>query len=55
VSDRFVFPDVDLEATRDALGSMRDEPMAADLVIEELVNIVEPGLVRRPVRATSVS
>ena len=45
VSDRFVFPDVDLEATRDALGSMRDEPMAADLVIEELVNIVEPGLV----------
>jgi glutamate/tyrosine decarboxylase-like PLP-dependent enzyme len=45
VSDRRVFPDVDLEAMRVALGSMRDEPTAADVVIEELANIVEPALV----------
>jgi glutamate/tyrosine decarboxylase-like PLP-dependent enzyme len=45
VSDRFVFPDVDLDAVRAALGSMRDEPTMADAVIEELSTIVEPALV----------
>jgi hypothetical protein len=45
VSDQFVFPDFDLDAMHVALGSMRDEPVAADVVIEELANIVEPALV----------
>jgi glutamate/tyrosine decarboxylase-like PLP-dependent enzyme len=45
VADRLVFPDVDIDVVRAALGSMRDEPMAADVVIEELASIVEPALV----------
>jgi len=45
VSDRFVFPDVDVDAMRAAFGSMRDEPMTADVVIDELATIVEPALV----------
>jgi glutamate/tyrosine decarboxylase-like PLP-dependent enzyme len=45
VSDQLVFPEVNLDAMRVALGSMRDEPVAADVVIEDLANIVEPALV----------
>ena len=45
VSDQLVFPEVNLDAMRFALGSMRDEPVAADVVIEDLANIVEPALV----------
>jgi glutamate/tyrosine decarboxylase-like PLP-dependent enzyme len=40
-----VFPTADLEALRAALGSMRDEPTPANIVIEELASIVEPALV----------
>src|ERR1700722_20403021 len=45
VPGQFVFPHVDLEAMRAALGSMHHEPMTAGDVIEELASIVEPTLV----------
>jgi glutamate/tyrosine decarboxylase-like PLP-dependent enzyme len=45
VSDKLVFPEVNLDTMRVELGSMRDEPVAADVVIEDLANIVEPALV----------
>lgn len=40
-----VFPIVDLESLRDALGSMRDESIPADVVIGDLTNIIESALV----------
>jgi glutamate/tyrosine decarboxylase-like PLP-dependent enzyme len=41
-----VFPGgIDLETVRVALGSLADGPMPADLVIEELADVVEPALV----------
>jgi glutamate/tyrosine decarboxylase-like PLP-dependent enzyme len=45
VNDLPVFPTIDLDAMRTALGSIRDEPTPADVVIEELAAIVEPALV----------
>jgi glutamate/tyrosine decarboxylase-like PLP-dependent enzyme len=46
VGDRPVSPDdVDLEAMRAALGTMADAPMAAELVIDQLADAAEPGLV----------
>jgi glutamate/tyrosine decarboxylase-like PLP-dependent enzyme len=46
VGERPVFPSaVDLEVVRKALGSLRDGPTAAAVVVDELVNAVEPALV----------
>ena len=46
VDGRSVYPaDVDLDAMRAALGTMADEPMPAALVIDQLADAVEPGLV----------
>ena len=45
VNDLPVFPTIDLDAVRAALGSMCDESTPADVVIEELATIVEPALV----------
>ena len=43
---RPVFPvDVDMEAVRTALGSLRDGPTPARQVVDELADIVEPALV----------
>jgi glutamate/tyrosine decarboxylase-like PLP-dependent enzyme len=45
-ADRPVFPsDVDLDAVRSALGTVRDEPAPASQVLDELVAAVEPALV----------
>jgi glutamate/tyrosine decarboxylase-like PLP-dependent enzyme len=40
-----VFPSADLRAARDALGSLPDVPVPADVVVEELADIIEPTLV----------
>ena len=45
VAERPVFPSVDLEAVRAALGSLPDGPTPAVATVEELVRIVEPALV----------
>lgn len=45
VDELRVFPVVDLDAVREDLGSLLDEPTPADSVITELVRIVEPALV----------
>src|ERR1019366_4134194 len=45
VADLTAFPTADLGAVRTALGSMRDGPTPAEVVIEELATIVEPALV----------
>jgi glutamate/tyrosine decarboxylase-like PLP-dependent enzyme len=46
VAERPVFPrDVDLDALRAALGSLREEPTPARVVVDELAEIVEPALV----------
>jgi glutamate/tyrosine decarboxylase-like PLP-dependent enzyme len=45
-AERPVFPsDVDLDAVRAALGSLRDGPTPAPAVVDELADIVEPALV----------
>src|ERR1019366_6457956 len=45
VADQPVYPTFDLGAVRAALGSMRDEPAPAAVVVEELANVIEPALV----------
>jgi glutamate/tyrosine decarboxylase-like PLP-dependent enzyme len=46
VAERPVFPvDVDLDAVRAALGSLRDGPTPAFAVVDDLADIVEPALV----------
>ena len=46
VAERPVFPsDVDLDAVRTALGSLAEGPTPAAVVIDELVDAVEPALV----------
>jgi len=45
VTERPVFPSVDREDLRAALGSLRMGPTPADAVIQELAEIVEPALV----------
>jgi glutamate/tyrosine decarboxylase-like PLP-dependent enzyme len=45
VGERPVFPAVDLEVVRAALGALADEPADAEAVIAELADIVEPALV----------
>ena len=44
-TERPVFSDFDLPALRAALGSMRDGPTSADVVIGDLASIIEPALV----------
>jgi glutamate/tyrosine decarboxylase-like PLP-dependent enzyme len=45
-ADEPVFPsDPDLEALRDALGPLPDEPTPADVVVTQLADVVEPVLV----------
>jgi hypothetical protein len=44
VAERSVYPSVELNTARAALGLVRDEPTPADLAIEEMANIFELAL-----------
>jgi glutamate/tyrosine decarboxylase-like PLP-dependent enzyme len=45
VADEPVFPTADLRAARDALGSLPEMSIPADVVVEELAETIEPTLV----------